>query len=98
MPLQRRIPKRGFTNPFKKIYATVNLDDLQRFSGLTEIRLENFKEAGFLKKSCDGIKLLASGEITSPLTIHVHKASAAAISKVEAAGGRIEIISPPKRK
>lgn len=98
MPLQRRIPKRGFTNIFKKIYGVVNIADLNNFSSDAEVGLEQFRQAGFLKKRHDGIKLLANGEITTPLVVHVHKASAAAISKVEAAGGRVELISSPKRK
>jgi len=93
MPLQRRVPKRGFTNIFKKHYALINLSDLQDFTAESEIGPEQLRESRRVKKIRDGIKLLAKGEISQPLTIRVHKASAAAISKVEAAGGRVELIS-----
>lgn len=98
MPLQRRVPKRGFTNIFKKTYSLVNLSDLQGFSTGSEVGPEQLVEARIVKKRHEGIKLLANGEITSALTIRVHKASAAAITKIEAAGGRVELISSPKRK
>ncbi|GKT08322.1 50S ribosomal protein L15 [Desulforhabdus sp. TSK] len=97
MPLQRRIPKRGFKNPFKKQFAVVNVGDLQVFESGTEVALHDFFEAGLVKKLFDGIKLLGDGEVNSPLTVHVHKASAAAVQKIEAAGGRVELIVPQKR-
>jgi large subunit ribosomal protein L15 len=92
MPLQRRIPKRGFTNPFKKHYSLVNLADLERFSSEMQIGPQELVQAGLVKNLQNDIKLLADGEISFSLTIQVHKASAAAISKVEAAGGRVELI------
>jgi large subunit ribosomal protein L15 len=92
MPLQRRVPKRGFTNIFKKIYSVVNLNDLERFPSGSEVGLQQLMEAGLVKKVYDGVKLLGDGDIKHVLTIHVHKASASAISKVEAAGGRVELI------
>lgn len=98
MPLQRRIPKRGFTNIFKKEYGIVNLGDLERFPAGTEVGVQQLVEAGLVKKSFESIKLLADGEITHPLTIHVHKASASAITKIEAAGGKVELIIIQKRK
>ena len=97
MPLQRRVPKRGFTNIFKKRYALLNTGDLQSFPAGSEVGPEQLVQQGLVKKIQDGIKLLAKGEITQPLTIQVHKASAAAISKVEAAGGRVDLISSEKR-
>jgi large subunit ribosomal protein L15 len=92
MPLQRRIPKRGFTNPFKKRYSLVNLADLERFSSEMQIGPQELVQAGLVKNLQNDIKLLADGEISFSLAIQVHKASAAAISKVEAAGGRVELI------
>jgi large subunit ribosomal protein L15 len=92
MPLQRRVPKRGFNNIFKKYYSVVNLSDLARFSTEAEIGPKELIQAGLVKKHHDGIKLLADGEVTRPLTIHVHKASIAAVDKVRAAGGRVELI------
>jgi large subunit ribosomal protein L15 len=97
MPLQRRIPKRGFTNIFKKVFAVVNVADLAAFQAGSVIGPEDLIKAGLVKKSKDDIKLLANGEIGSALTIRVHKASAAAIEKVKAAGGQVEFISPEKR-
>ncbi len=92
MPLQRRIPKRGFTNIFKKQHSIVNLSDLERFAGESQIGPKELLQAGLVKTVDDGIKLLANGEITQAFTVQVHKASAAAVSKVEAAGGRVELI------
>lgn len=96
MPLQRRVPKRGFTNIFKKEYSLLNVGDLERVSAENEVGPEEIVKFGLIKKIHDGVKLLAKGEINKALTIRVHKASAAAISKVEAAGGRVELISSEK--
>lgn len=92
MPLQRRIPKRGFTNIFKKEFSIVNLDDLQKLPTGTEVGPLELVSFGLLKKIRYGVKLLANGEISQPLTIRVHKASASAVQKVEAAGGKVEFI------
>lgn len=89
-PLQRRLPKRGFTSPFKKHYALVKIGDLDRFEANSEIRVDQLKEAGVVgRRIGDGVKLLADGELNKPLTLHVDKASQAAIAKVEAAGGKV---------
>ncbi len=98
MPLQRRIPKRGFTNIFKKEYGLVKLEDLDRFETGSSVGPQDFIRAGLVRKIRDGIKLLANGEIKQPLTVQVHKASAAAIQKVEAAGGKVELIADRKGK
>ena len=93
MPLQRRIPKRGFTNIFKKRYSIVNVSDLERFAVDSEIGPKELLQTGLVKATAMmGSSLLADGDITHPFTVRVHKASAAAISKVEAAGGRVELI------
>jgi large subunit ribosomal protein L15 len=91
MPLQRRLPKRGFTNIFKKHYSLVNLRDLEQFAAGSEVGPEQLMQ-GVVKKLRSGIKLLAQGEITKALTVRVHLASAAARSKIEAVGGRVELI------
>jgi large subunit ribosomal protein L15 len=91
MPLQRRLPKRGFTNIFKKHYSLVNLRDLEQFAAGSEVGPEQLMQ-GVVKKLRNGIKLLAQGEITKALTVRVHVASAAAKSKIEAVGGRVELI------
>ncbi|MGA7875019.1 MAG: 50S ribosomal protein L15 [Desulfoferrobacter sp.] len=98
MPLQRRVPKRGFTNIFKKHYSLVNIGDLDRLQEHSEIGPEQFIRSGLVGKLRDGIKLLGEGEITRPVTVQVHKASAAAIKKIEAAGGRVELISSEKKE
>jgi large subunit ribosomal protein L15 len=76
----------------------VNVGDLQRFAAGNEVNPESLVEVGLVKKRNDGIKLLANGEISHGLTIRVHKASAAAVAKVEAAGGRVELIAAQKGK
>ena len=98
MPLQRRIPKRGFTNIFKKSFSIINVKDLERFAPGTTVGPEQLIQVGLVATVQDGIKLLADGEVTHPFTVQVHKASAAATSKIEAAGGRVELILLPERK
>ena len=92
MPLQRRIPKRGFTNVFRKEFSIINLDDLRKFPAGSEVGPLDFVGAGLLRKVRYGVKLLANGEISQPVTVLVHKASASAIKKIEAAGGKVELI------
>lgn len=92
MPLQRRIPKRGFTNIFKKEFSIINLGDLSNFPAGSEIGPLDLMGAGLLRKIPYGVKLLANGEITQPITVRVHKASASASQKIEAAGGKVELI------
>ncbi len=92
MPLQRRIPKRGFTNIFKKEFSIINLEDLQKFPAGSEIGPLDFIGVGLLRKVRYGVKLLANGEISQPVTVRVHKASASAIKRIEAAGGKVELI------
>ncbi len=93
MPLQRRVPKRGFYNKFRKVYAVVNVGDLDRFESGSTVGPEELALAGLAKKKVDGVKLLGDGELKKALSIRVHKASAAAVAKVEAVGGRVEILS-----
>ncbi|MGI9953026.1 50S ribosomal protein L15 [Moorellaceae bacterium AZ2] len=92
MPLSRRIPKRGFTNIFKRQLAVVNVGDLDRFDSGTVVTPELLREAGMIKKGRDGVKVLGDGEITKPLVVKAQAASRQAIAKIEAAGGRVEVI------
>ena len=90
MPLQRRLPKRGFTNIFKTEYALVNIKELERFDAGSKLDMEVLKDAGIVKKSSKRVKLLGDGEISRPLFIKADKASRQAREKVEAAGGKVE--------
>jgi large subunit ribosomal protein L15 len=92
MPLQRRLPKRGFTNIFKKHYVLINVRDLERFAPNADLDTEALRKAGLVKKVKDGVKLLGEGDISHPITIKVHKVSKIAKEKIEAAGGKVEII------
>jgi len=92
MPLQRRLPKRGFNNIFAKKYAIVKISDLNAFESGATVTENDLLEAGIIKKLYDGVKLLSNGEIEKKLTVKVTKASAAAVKKIEAAGGKIEVI------
>ncbi len=91
MPLQRRLPKRGFTNIFATKVATVNLRDLARFEAGTTVDAQALAEAGLIKGRFDAIKLLGQGQIDKALTIKVDQVSAGAKDKVEAAGGKVEL-------
>jgi large subunit ribosomal protein L15 len=93
MPLQRRLPKRGFHNPFRREFAIIHVGDLNRFAENEVVDPERLREIGLWKKG-DGVKLLSDGELRHPLTIRVHQASKAALSKVEAARGKVELIRP----
>ncbi len=92
MPLQRRLPKRGFTNIFKKHYVLINVRDLERFAPNADLDTEALRKEGLVKKVKDGVKLLGQGEISHPVSIKVNKVSKTAKEKIEAAGGKVEII------
>ena len=92
MPLQRRLPKRGFTNIFKKRYSIINVGDLNRFEANASLNAKTLIEVGLVKKVGDGIKLLGNGEVSFPVFVEVHKVSNSAREKIEAAGGKVEII------
>jgi large subunit ribosomal protein L15 len=92
LPLTRRIPKRGFKNPFRKEYAIINIADLEAFKGMEKVGIEDILKAGLFKKLRDGIKLLSMGDIDFPIKISVHKASQKAIDKIKAQGGDVEVI------
>src|SRR5690348_9560914 len=96
MPIQRRIPKRGFTNPFRVEYAIVNVGDLNDVEG--EVNLDALVASGRIKDRRDGLKILGDGELTKAITVRAVKVSASAREKIEKAGGKIELIElPPKR-
>ena len=92
MPLQRRLPKRGFTTArFRVTYANVNCEDLNKaFESGATVDVAALKAAGLVKKTFDGVKVLGDGEITKALTVRVDKVSASAKAKIEAAGGKVE--------
>lgn len=93
MPLHRRIPKRGFTNIFRTEYRTVNVERLNVFQPGTVVTPEVLQEAGLLKKGRLSVKLLGNGDLNVPLTVRVHKFTAAAAAKIQSAGGKAEIFS-----
>ena len=92
MPLARRLPKRGFTNIFSKVYSEINLKDLEVFEADTVVTPELLKEAGIIKKINDGVKVLGGGELTRRLTVKAHKFSKSAQERIEALGGKAEVI------
>lgn len=91
MPLQRRLPKRGFRSLFRKEFSIIHVGDLNRFPKDSVVEPRLLYQSGLLKKT-DRVKLLSDGELQHPLTIRVHRASKAAFKKVEAASGRVEVI------
>ncbi len=93
LPLTRRIPKRGFKNPFRKEYAIINIADLEVFKGMEKVGIEDILKTGLFKKLRDGVKLLSMGDIDFPIKISVHKASQKAIDKIKAKGGDVEVIA-----
>ena len=93
MPLQRRIPKRGFSNIFAKEIAIVNLAAIaERFDDGAVVDIDALKAAGLIKKEMDGVKVLGNGELTKKFTVKVNAYSEAAKAKIEAAGGTAEVI------
>lgn len=92
MPLYRRIPKRGFKNIFGTVYSEINIETLNRFEDGTEVTPELLKKTGILKKQLDGVKVLGNGELEKKLTVKAHKFSKTAAEKIEAAGGKAEVI------
>lgn len=91
MPIHRRLPKRGFTNIFRKEYAEINLDQLEKLD-LIDIGPKELAEAGLIKKNTEAIKILGRGDVSSPKKIHAHKFSQSARQKIEKTGGEAFII------
>jgi len=93
MPLHRRLPKRGFTNIFRKEYSVVNLDQIDsRFEKDAVVAPETLVGSRLVRRRRDPIKILGRGEITKPVQVRVHRVSDSARKKIEAAGGRIELL------
>ena len=91
MPIQRRIPKRGFTNPFKKVYQIVNVGDLDRFEAGSVVNRDALKGAGLIKKITVPVKMLGGGDLTKPLKVQVDSLSAMAREKILSQGGAVEV-------
>lgn len=91
MPLQRRVPKRGFKNPFRKEYVVLNVS---AFEGrdVSEVTLEDYRKLGFIKNLKDGVKILGEGDLTKAVNVHAHKFSKSAREKIEKAGGTCTVI------
>jgi len=92
MPIYRRLPKRGFTNPNRVEYAIVNMDTLNRFDEGTVVTPELLVKEGVVKNLKGGLKVLGNGELEKKLTVKAHKFSVSAIEKINAAGGATEVI------
>lgn len=91
MPLQRRVPKRGFTNIFATKYVIVNVSQLERFEDGATVDAQALLQAGIIRKTLDGVKVLGQGELTKKLTVHCAAVSASAKEKIEKAGGKAEV-------
>ena len=92
MPLQRRLPKRGFNNIFAKNIVSVNVGTLEKFENGAVVTVATLVEAGIIKNSFDGVKILGNGNLTKNLTVQVSAFSESAKAKIEAAGGKAEVI------
>lgn len=91
MPLTRRIPKRGFTNIYRKEYAAINVSKLEVFEDGTVVTVAALIDAGLIKQAKQGVKILGGGELTKKLTVSVDKVTASAKEKIEANGGKVEV-------
>ncbi len=92
MPIYRRLPKRGFKNPFRKEYAVINVQDLAGFEPGSVVDIAALKERGMIRPTDTAVKLLAEGEINVALTVKLDKASQAALEKIRSAGGTFETL------
>jgi len=92
MPMHRRLPKRGFTPLTKKVYALVNLRDLELFEAGSVVDFAALSQAGLIGQVGDGVKILGDGDLTKALTVQAHKFSKSALEKIAAAGGKAEVI------
>ena len=92
MPLYRRLPKRGFTNRNTLDIEAINISALERFDNDTEVTVETLIEAGVIKNPKDGVKILGNGELTKKLTVKANAFRASATAKIEALGGKAEVI------
>jgi large subunit ribosomal protein L15 len=94
MPLHRRLPKRGFTNIFKKQYAIVNLGRLEKLEG-DSFTVDRLMELGVIRKPGDGVKILGTGQLTRKITVEAHQFSKSALEKIQQAGGTAQVIGAP---
>lgn len=92
MPLHRRMPKRGFHNPFSKTFAVVNVESLNAFAAGEAVNLESLRAHGLVRAERDGVKILGDGELKVALTVQAHKFSKSAQEKIERAGGKVEVL------
>ena len=92
MPLYRRVPKRGFNNVFGTEYAEVNVERLEAFEDGSTVTINKMMEAGIIKNTLDGVKILGNGDLTKKLTVKANKFTAGAKEKIEKAGGKAEVI------
>lgn len=92
-PLTRRVPKRGFTNNFRKTYVIISLDRLNVFDADAVVTPQVLRDSGMIRKLSDPVKILSDGDLTKPMVISAHKFSRRAIEKIEAVGGRAEVLS-----
>ncbi len=92
MPLARRVPKRGFHNPFRVEYSIVNLKVLSALSDVNEVTIQMLYDKGIVKKRSRPIKILGVGELTKPLVVEAHKFSQSALQKIQQAGGQAKVI------
>ena len=92
MPLQRRLPKRGFTNIFATRFAVINVSDLECFENGSTVTVDELRNAGLVKKTYDGVKILGNGELSKKLTVKASAFSGSAKEKIEKAGGNAEVI------
>ena len=92
LPLYRKLPKRGFKNHFAKEYAIINVSDLNKFEDGATVNLETLMNAGVIRKPLCGLKVLGNGEITKKITVEATIFSASAKEKIEAAGGKTEVV------
>jgi large subunit ribosomal protein L15 len=93
MPLYRRLPKRGFTNTFRKEYIVLNVRDLNAFDEGAEVSPQTLIESGYVKNMRDGLRILGEGDLTRKLTVRAHHFTGSAKAKIEAAGGSAEVLS-----
>jgi large subunit ribosomal protein L15 len=98
MPLHRRLPKRGFSNPFRKEYRTVNVERLGDLEAGAVVTPESMQSAGLLRKGSAEVKVLGNGELKVALTVKAHKFTKMAAEKITAAGGTVETIEPVRKK
>jgi large subunit ribosomal protein L15 len=97
MPLHRRLPKRGFTNIFRREWAEVNVGRLGTLGPVTSVTLELMKEKGLISRRAELVKVLGMGEVASGMTVQAHGFSKSAVAKIEAAGGAVERLPIPQR-